>query len=154
MNRSTHARATAGTVLFAGLAGAALAAFGGTPPAATRPRHASYSGIGLAGGVTPRRVTLTSLSAERLGVSAAPVAAVRGGAGGVEIPLTALIYDPEGASWTYVVVGPRAYERVAVMVAHIDGDRVVLAAGPPVGTPVVTVGGMELLGVEYGVGEE
>ena len=35
-----------------------------------------------------------------------------------------------------------------------DGDKVILSGGPPVGTPVVTVGSTEIWGVEYGGIEE
>jgi hypothetical protein len=70
------------------------------------------------------------------------------------IPLSALIYDPQGRSWTYVKLAARTFVRRAVVVDHIDGDTVYLSAGPRLGTPVVTAGAPELLGAEYGVGEE
>jgi hypothetical protein len=70
------------------------------------------------------------------------------------IPVTAVIYDPDGASWTYTTPADRTYVRVPIVVDHIDGDHAFLASGPPVGTPVVSQGAPELLGVEYGVGEE
>jgi hypothetical protein len=70
------------------------------------------------------------------------------------IPVTAVIYDPSGASWTYTIPGVRTYLRVPVTVDHIDGNEAYLSAGPPVGTLVVTQGAPELLGAEYGVGEE
>jgi len=70
------------------------------------------------------------------------------------IPVTAVIYDPRGNSWTYTIVGPRAFARQAIVIDHIVGDEAFLRSGPPVGTPVVTVGAPELLGAEYGVGKE
>lgn len=70
------------------------------------------------------------------------------------IPLTAVIYDPQGRSWTYVVTAPRSFIREAIVIDHTVGAKVFLRAGPPAGTPVVTLGAPELLGAEYGVGEE
>ena len=70
------------------------------------------------------------------------------------IPLAAVIYDPKGRPWTYTIAGPRTYVRKAIVIDRISGDTVLLRSGPPVGTPVVIVGASELLGAEYGVGEE
>ena len=70
------------------------------------------------------------------------------------IPVTAVIYDPQGSSWAYTIVGPRTFARQAIVIDHIVGDEAFLRSGPPVGTPVVTVGASELLGAEYGVGKE
>ena len=70
------------------------------------------------------------------------------------IPLAAVIYDPQGRSWTYTIAAPRTFVRRAIVIDRIDGDEAFLRSGPPVGTPVVTVGAPELLGAEYGVGEE
>jgi hypothetical protein len=70
------------------------------------------------------------------------------------MPLAAVIYDPQGRSWTYAIAAPRTFVRRAIVIDRIDGDEALLRSGPPVGTPVVTVGAPELLGAEYGVGEE
>jgi len=150
LNRLTLARAC--TALIATVAGTRLAGHPDLP--STAAAHAVYSRIGLSDSIAPRPVTLTPLSATRLGVSTALVTAAPGNTGSVRIPLAALIYDPQGLAWTYAVVGPHTYERVAVNVNHIDGDQVSIAAGPGAGTPVVDVGAPELLGVEYGVGKE
>jgi hypothetical protein len=40
------------------------------------------------------------------------------------------------------------FERTSVRVDRVSGDRVVLAEGPVVGTPVVTVGAALLYGTE------
>lgn len=79
---------------------------------------------------------------------------VQTASGGMVIPTTAVIYSPDGAAWTYVVVGPRSYLRHAIVVDRITGTDAYLSSGPAVGTPVVTIGATELLGTEYGVGEE
>jgi hypothetical protein len=144
-----------GAVVVAAIAGTGFTGRGGTPSAAAAPRkHPVFSGISLSDSVAPQVVSLAPLSAERLGVATAAVTADPGGSPDVRIPLTALVYDPQGLAWTYVAVGPNAYKRAAVKVDHIYGDYVLLADGPRAGAPVVTVGAPELLGVEYGVGEE
>ena len=154
MSRSALARASVSSVLIAAAMSAVFAGCASRRPSAAPPRHSVHFGVGLSGGVPPRPVKLAALSAERLGVSMLPVTDPAGSPGGLEIPLSALIYDPQGRAWTYVVVGPDAYERVAITVDHIDGDHVLITSGPRAGTPVVTAGAPELLGVEYGVGEE
>jgi hypothetical protein len=70
------------------------------------------------------------------------------------VPVTATIYDPEGKAWTYTVAGVRTYLRVPITVDHVADGIAYLTSGPPVGTVVVSQGAPELLGVEYGVGEE
>ncbi len=101
-------------------------------------------------------VTLSPLAMRELGVQTQPVrvAATAGGGTTTVIPLTAVIYDPAGKSWAYTVSAPRTFVRKAIVIDRIDGDRVFLRSGPPAGAPVVTVGDAELLGAEYGVGEE
>ena len=44
------------------------------------------------------------------------------------------------------------FVRQAVVVEHIDGDRVILAEGPPTGTVVATVGVTQLMGAEHKYG--
>lgn len=73
---------------------------------------------------------------------------------GMVIPTTAVIYSPDGAAWTYVRLTPRSYVRRAIVIDHITGTEAFLSSGPAVGTPVVAIGAPELLGTEYGVGEE
>jgi len=71
------------------------------------------------------------------------------------IPYSAVVYDHDGSTWTYVNTAARTYERKPITVAGIDGDIAQLSAGPPAGTEVVTVGAAELLGTEYNIsGEE
>jgi hypothetical protein len=96
----------------------------------------------------PSRLTLTEQSAERLGVQTAPVA---GKAGDLAIPYSALVYDAEGGTWTFVEVEPLVYQRTLVAVTSIDGDEVRLSEGPEPGTDVVTVAVAELVGVEAGI---
>ena len=46
----------------------------------------------------------------------------------------------------------RVFVRQAIDVDFIEGDRVVLRDGPPVGTSVATLGVAELYGTEYELG--
>jgi hypothetical protein len=113
-------------------------------------------------GADRQTVILTQAAASRLGirtelVRGAPAAAGGGGAASEPqsvIPVAALLYDRNGATWTYTSSRPLTYVRVAVTVVRVDGERALLLSGPAVGVPVVTVGGAELLGAEYGVAGE
>ena len=96
-------------------------------------------------------VRLAQTAFDALGVRAEPA---RAGSGGVVIPRTAVIYDPTGRSWAFVVVGPRSFVRHPIVIDHVDDTEAFLRSGPAAGTPVVTCGAPELLGSEYGVGEE
>ncbi len=64
------------------------------------------------------------------------------------VPYSALYYDGQGVSWVYTISGPLTFERKRIEVERIDGDSVILKAGPSVGTPVVTVGARQLFGAE------
>ena len=82
-------------------------------------------------------------------------AAVEAGAGkGMVIPYGAVLYDPDGNTWAFVKSGDLTFERAAITVDHIDGDKAFLADGPEVGTEVVIVGATQLYGAEQGVGED
>ena len=104
-------------------------------------------------GSSVNKVTLTALAAQQLGIQTQPVAAAKA-KGETVIPLTALVYGPDGDAWAYANVAPLTYVRQPLVIDHIDQNTVVLRSGPGLGTPVVTIGGQELLGTEYGVGEE
>jgi|FLYN01.1.fsa_nt_gi hypothetical protein len=95
------------------------------------------------------RVTLTERAAERIRLRTAPVEA---GGRGLVVPAAALIVDTDGRFWVYTSPEPLTFVRHEVELRRIDGDRALAADGPPVGTPVVTVGAQELWGAETGVG--
>ena len=98
------------------------------------------------------QVVLSAEAAQRLDIQTAPV---RNAAGkGTVIPFAALLYDPNGETWTYTNPRPLVFVRDDVRVDRIEGDRAILSAGPPPGTAVVSVGATELWGVEYGGIEE
>jgi hypothetical protein len=96
----------------------------------------------------PARLTLTPEAVERLRLETTPV---QGSAGALVVPYAAVIYDADGAAWTFVELAEGSYQRQAITIASIDGDTVVLSSGPPPGTEVVTVAAAELVGVEAGI---
>lgn len=96
------------------------------------------------------RITLTDRAAERLGIETLPV---RPSADGSVVPYAAILYDADGDTWVFVESDAGGYIRHAVTVDAIEGERALLSAGPPVGTPVVVTGAAELHGVEIGIGQ-
>ena len=93
-----------------------------------------------------KRLTLTEKAVERLGIQVAEVA-------DNTIPYAAVLYGLDGETFVYTNPEPLVYIRAPIVVDHIDGDRAVLAEGPPSGTSVVTVGGAEMIGIEFGLGK-
>jgi hypothetical protein len=69
------------------------------------------------------------------------------------IPYAAVLYDAKGNTWVYTNPEPLVFVRQSIQIDTIVGDDVFLGDGPPVGTAVVTVGGAELYGTEFGVGK-
>jgi len=96
------------------------------------------------------RIRLTQKEAQRLDIQTAPV---REEAQGRKItPYASVLYDTTGAAWVYTSPESLTYVRHSVVVELIKGEDAYLKDGPPVGTPVVTVGVPELYGTETGVG--
>jgi hypothetical protein len=117
--------------------------------------HAEPATLEKVHGSSIGRVTVTESAARRLGIQTALVRAGIPGLDGAPravVPVAALLYDPQGGTWTYTQAEARTFVRHAVKVERMTRDEAVLLEGPPVGTPVVTVGVAELLGVEYEVG--
>ncbi|WP_042403336.1 hypothetical protein [Streptacidiphilus carbonis] len=142
----------AAAVLVLVLAGGAVLA--GCGPKAEKVNGVQPATLVAVPGSTLHRVVLTPEAVSRLAVATTPVLRATGSGGLLRIPETALVYDPEGRPWTYTVPAPRTYLRVAVVVDRTENGQVLLRSGPPAGTPVVDVAAPELLGAEYGVGEE
>jgi hypothetical protein len=95
-------------------------------------------------------VTLTDVAEQRIDLKTAAIAQA---AGGMQIPYGALLYDPEGKTWTFVKIGDHQFQRQPVTVDHIAGDTAFLTDGPKAGSEVVVIGAAELYGVEEGVGD-
>jgi hypothetical protein len=133
-------RVTASCLVVLGLA---LAGCGGSSdsPAPAEPAHVTKLADGF------NQITLTADAARRIDVK---TAAVKSDGGDIVIPYSAVLYDPDGATWTYTNPKPLVFVRANITVKDIIGDRAVLTKGPAAGTAVVTLGATELWGVEYG----
>lgn len=100
------------------------------------------------------RVILTAEAAKRVGIETALVSNTQvGGTPREAVPYSAVIYDLHGETWVYTNPEPLTFVRAHITVDSIDGNLAVLSEGPPFGTAVVTVGGSELYGTEFGVGQ-
>ena len=95
-------------------------------------------------------VSLTDVAENRIDLKTAAIAQA---ADGMQIPYSALLYDPEGKTWAFVKIGDHQFQRQAVTVDHITGDTAFLSDGPKAGSEVVVIGAAELYGVEEGVGD-
>ncbi|HMN29880.1 MAG TPA: hypothetical protein PKE45_17140 [Caldilineaceae bacterium] len=106
-------------------------------------------------GANPSRIVLTEEAAKRLDIQTAPIheEQVKGVLRTV-IPYAAVLYDPEGNTWTYTNSEPLTFVRQPIMVDRIQDGLAVLVDGPTTGTQVVTVGAEELYGAESEFEEE
>jgi hypothetical protein len=93
-------------------------------------------------------VVLAPSAAERLGLETGTVER-RGSR--KSVPYSAILYDEHGDTWVYTSPGRLRFVRAPITVAAIEGDVAFVAAGPPVGTSVATVGAAELFGTEFEV---
>lgn len=131
-------------------AGLALAGCGGSAGAETTPTAVASVHSPPDGG--PGIVSLADSAARRLVLR---TTAVAGTPGALVVPYGAVVYQPDGSSWVYVQLEPLTYQRAPVTITGISGEQVTLSSGPQLGTPVVTQGAPELVGVETGIdGEE
>lgn len=69
------------------------------------------------------------------------------------VPYSAILYEPDGSVWVYEAREGNVYERKSVVVDRIVNGVAYLKSGPPLGTDVVTVGLIEIYGVESGIGK-
>jgi hypothetical protein len=99
-------------------------------------------------GTDVQRVIFDAVAAKRVGLQTAPI---RQNGEGKIMPYGALIYDAEGNAYAYTAPEPLTFVRKEIEVDRVDGDSVVLSAGPPAGTEVVTVGTAEVYGTEFEV---
>jgi hypothetical protein len=145
-------------LLAAGLGAAALcvlAGCGGTS-SHTDPAPASLKAIP---GSPVKEVQLTPRAEQRLGITTQPVRAASTGPSGRRgryevIPYSAVVYDNNGSTWTYVNTTRRTFVREPIVIDAIQGTEAVLDRGPAIGAAVVTVGAPELLGTEYNISGE
>ena len=79
------------------------------------------------------RVTLTAEAAHRLDIQTAEVRSDGVGTHRTVIPYEAVLYDPDGKTWTYTSPEHLVFQRREITVARIDGDSAVLTDGPAIG---------------------
>jgi len=122
----------------------------------------SASRVEAIDGSSLKRVVLNPGAEKRLDIQTTPIRPATpqevtglppGAAARTAIPYEALIYDKKGATFAYTNPRGLDYVREPVTVDNIRDKVVVLAAGPAVGTAVVSVGAVLLYGVETGVGK-
>ena len=101
------------------------------------------------------RVVLTEEASRNLGIETSSVADATSPTSAMTVvPMTAVIYDPNGLPWVYAASAVRTFVRTRIVIERMTSHTAYLRSGPPVGTAVVTIGASELLGSEYGVGGE
>jgi hypothetical protein len=132
-------------------AGLALTGCASAADAASRAGQEDPARVVHLAGSQRSAVVLTADAARRIGVTTAPVTSATGARSATAVPLEAVLYDKDGRTWVYTTARPLTFVPTPVTVAHIDGDTATLSTGPAAGAQVVTVGGAELVGVEYGV---
>jgi hypothetical protein len=126
-----------------------LSACGQTPETASNDEDTSPATVVHIAGTNLSRLVLTDAAVKRLDIQTAPVQ--KSGNQQTIIPYAAVLYDLNGQAWVYTNPVPRTYVRASITVDRIDGDKALLTKGPATGTQVVTVGGPELYGTEFGV---
>ena len=133
----------------------AYLAYSGSSSGSANEERAQPAALEPTGTSGVSRVILSQSAATRLGIQTAPVTAVRlNGTPRAAIPYTAVLYLTNGDAWTYTNPEPLVFVRKDVGIVRVKGGKAILAHGPPVGMSVVTVGQVELWGVEYGEIEE
>jgi hypothetical protein len=142
------ARHRIGAAVAVAVAATALAACGGSSGGEDGSEPATVEPIK---GTDLNTVTLTAQAAKRLGIQTALVSEL---GAQTTVPYGAVVYNPDGSTFTYTSPKPRVYVRAPITVARIAGGEAILAKGPAVGTVVVTVGSQELYGSEYEVEED
>jgi len=104
-------------------------------------------------GTDLNKLTLEKDAVDRLGIATVNVDNLKPPvAGQTVVPYSALIYDANGQASVYTNPSPLEYIRAPVNVVIVIGDNAVLSQGPPLGTPIVTVGAAELFGIDAGIG--
>jgi hypothetical protein len=137
-------------LMFAVLAFSACAKVGGGDESRAEPAT-----VEKIDGSDLNRLVLQQEAATRLGIETAPVReAARPPTGNEQraVDYSAVIYDADGQAAVYTNPAPLTYVRAPITVDDIEGDLAFVTEGPPVGTPVVTVGAAELFGIDAGVG--
>jgi hypothetical protein len=141
------------------LAATQLSACGSGSDEATAAKDGEPADVTPVKGTNVEQVKLTAQAAKRVGIRTARVEQVRirrrrgGDRVRKTIPYSAVLYGADGKTFAYTSPRPLVFVRALIEITDIRGDRALLSSGPPVGAAVVTVGGSELYGTEFGVEE-
>lgn len=149
-----HGRWIVGVLLMGGVILAAS-----TRGVATQPEIGSDPAVvtSVAGAGNLHQIRLNADAASRIGLKTDTVrdltsaGAKSGSVRLTTVDFAAVLYDKDGATWVYSETGKLTFQRKAVTLIRVDGDRAVLSSGPAVGSAVATVGAAELRGSEDGV---
>ena len=161
-----HGHRTTAALLVIAVLAVAAAACSGAAASGTEETTSDAVRLEPVQGSEVSKVVLTPQAAERLGIKTGEVRDTRlagrrlagGAASGPAAtrrvgPYGAVVYDEHGDTWAFTSPAPLTFLRQRIDVDYITGATAVLLDGPPAGTRVVTVGAIELLGAELGVGE-
>ncbi len=137
----------------AGFLLASLSLAGCAPTEAAATKGAGPATVTPIAGSDRSQVVLTAEAVKRVGITTELVSTTAAGlAQQSVIPLDAVLWDKDGRTWTYTNPAPLTYVPVELVIGRVEGDTAIMLSGPAPGTPVVTVGGAELLGAEFGNG--
>ena len=78
----------------------------------------------------------------------------RNGAPASVLPVSAVLYEPNGSTWVYANPLPNTFVREQLQIEFMQAGRAVIRTGPPPGSRIVTVGAFELYGAESSIGIE
>jgi hypothetical protein len=134
------------------VAGVGFAGCGGVPGGGSEdPPKETAAKVQPIKGSDLTRILLSRQATQVLGIRTAAVRRIAGSR--LAVPYAAVVYGPEGDTFTFTNPAPGVYVQSRIAVDRIQGGSVVLKHGPSAGTPVVTVGASELLGARDGVEE-
>jgi len=134
------------------VAGIGFAGCGGVPGGGSEdPPKETAAKVQPIKGTDLTRILLSRQATRVLGIRTAAVRRIA--ASRLTVPYAAVLYGPEGETFTYTNPAPGVYVQRPIAVDRVQGAFAVLKQGPPAGTAVVTVGASELLGARDGVEE-
>jgi hypothetical protein len=85
-----------------------------------------------------RRIMFTEKAMERIGVQTSTIIQTSVSVQLKIIPYSALLHDPNGQTFVYASREPSVFLKYSVKVDYIEGRKVFLNEGPPLGTVVAT----------------
>jgi hypothetical protein len=157
MSRARLVKVAIGVLVLGGfVVGAVAVSNVARPMVYTLPASHAEAGVAIPiEGTEVSRVTLTPDAVKRIGIQTAVVQTMPvAGQPRLTMPYAAVLYDESGRAWAYVTTDRLSFVRKDITIESVAAQVAILAAGPPAGTEVVTLGAAELYGTETGVGNE